>query len=136
MGPAIDSMHSSTFYNVPQLAEDRGNWITYKEWVMTAFCARGLRRYLEGRAVCPAPLAMNAALPPEPVMPGGVVATEAEIEAHEDKIDEYHQMDSLVKQQLFSTIMDRVLLCVQKSRASSAVWMEICKIHEGKSDLV
>jgi hypothetical protein len=139
MGPAIDSMHSastSTFYNVPQLTEDRGNWITYKERVMTTVCARGLRQYLEGCAVCPAPLAMNAALPPEPVMPGGVVATEAGIGAHKDKIDEYHQKDSLVKQQLFSMIMDHVLLHVQKSRASSAVWMEICKIHEGKSDLV
>jgi hypothetical protein len=79
---------------------------------------------------------MNAALPLEPVMPGGVVATEAEIEAHEDKIDEYHQKDSLVKQQLFSTITDRILLRVQKSGASSVVWTEICKIHEGKSDLV
>jgi hypothetical protein len=90
MSPAIDSMHSastSTFYNVPQLAEDGGNWITYKERVMTAVYARGLRQYLEGRAVCPAPLEINAASPPEPVMPGGVVATEAEIEAHEDKID-------------------------------------------------
>jgi hypothetical protein len=84
----MDSMHSastSTFSNVPQLVEDGGNWITYKKQVMTTVCARDLRQYLEGCAVCPAPLAMNAASPPEPVMPGGVVATEAEIEAHEDK---------------------------------------------------
>jgi hypothetical protein len=81
-------------------------------------------------------LAINAASPPEPIILGGVVATEAEIKAHKDKIDEYHQKDSLVKQQLFSTIMDRVLLHVQKSGASSAIWTEICEIHEGKSDLV
>jgi hypothetical protein len=48
----------------------------------------------------------------------------------------YHQKDSLVKQQLFSTITDHILLHVQKSGASSAVWTEICKIHKGKSDLV
>jgi hypothetical protein len=33
---------------------------------------------------------MNAASPPEPVIPGGVVAIEAEIKAHKDKMDEYH----------------------------------------------
>ena len=139
MSPAMDSMHStstSTLYNVPQLAKDGGNWITYKERVTTAVYARGLRRYLEGRAVCPAPLAMSTATVPVPVMPGGSNATEAEIEAHEVKIDEYHQKDSLVKQQLFSTITDRVLLRVQKVGASSAVWAAICKIHEDKSDLV
>jgi len=135
----MDSMHStstSTLYNVPQLAKDGGNWITYKERVTTAVYARGLRRYLEGRAVCPAPLAMSTATVPVPVMPGGSNATEAEIEAHKVKIDEYHQKDSLVKQQLFSTITDCVLLRVQKVGASSAVWAAICKIHEDKSNLV
>jgi hypothetical protein len=53
---------------------------------------------------------MSVELPLVPLMPGGTAATDTEIEAHEDKIDEYHHKDSLVKQQLFSTITDRVLL--------------------------
>jgi hypothetical protein len=101
---------TTTLYNVPQLAENGGNWITYKEHVTIAINARGLRRYIEGCAVCPAPLAMSVASPPVPLMPGGTAATDAEIEAHEDKIDEYHHKDSLVKQQIFSMITDRVLL--------------------------
>jgi hypothetical protein len=41
-----------------------------------------INQILTGCAVCPAPLAIDAASPPESIMPGGVVATEAEIEAH------------------------------------------------------
>jgi hypothetical protein len=102
-------MHSTstlTLYNVPQLTEDGGNWITYKERVTTAVNARGLRHYIEGHTVCPAPLAMSVALLLVPLMPGGTAVTDAEIEAYEDRIDEYHHKDSLVKQQLFSTITD------------------------------
>jgi hypothetical protein len=106
----MHSTSTSTLYNVPQLAEDRGNWITYKEHITTAVNARGLRRYIEGRAVYAAPLAMSMASLPVPLMPGGTAVTDTEIEAHKDKIDEYHHKDSLVKQQLFSMIMDRVLL--------------------------
>jgi len=63
-------------------------------------------------------------------------ATAAEIEAHEDLIDEFYYKDSLAKQQLFSTILDHVLLQVQSLDNSSMIWKEICRIHEGKSDLV
>jgi hypothetical protein len=49
------------------------------------------------------------------------------------KIDEYYQKDSLVKQQIFSTIMDRLLLCMQKLPATLEVWAEICDIHKGNT---
>jgi hypothetical protein len=81
MSPAIDSMHSTsttTLYNVLQLAEDGGNWITYKERITMAVNTRGFRCYIEGHAVCPAPLAMSVASPPVPLMPGGTAATDME----------------------------------------------------------
>src|SRR5258707_2374034 len=133
MSPAMDTSNSSSssLYNIPHLTEDGGNWITYKEWVFTAIGARNLRRYVDGRATLPAPLALDPSSN-LPVMSVGVPATAAEIEAHEDTIDEFYHKDSLVKQQLFSTISDHVLLQVQSLDNSSMIWKEICRIHEGK----
>lgn len=42
----------------------------------------------------------------------------------------------MVKQQVFSTITDRLLLRVQKLESASEVWAEICQIHEDKTELV
>jgi len=43
---------------------------------------------------------------------------------------------TLVKQQIFSTISDQLLLRVQNLGSASKIWDEICKIHEGKTELV
>ncbi|OJA10153.1 hypothetical protein AZE42_12203, partial [Rhizopogon vesiculosus] len=68
--------------------------------------------------------------------PDGSKPTESEVEDLDDKIDEYHQKDSLVKQQIFSTISDQLLLRVQSLGSTSKIWDEVCKIHEGKTELV
>jgi hypothetical protein len=41
-------------------------------------------------------------------------------------MDEYNQKNSLVKQQIFSTITDWLLLRMQKLESASEVWAEIC----------
>ena len=65
-----------------------------------------------------------------------VVCRCTEIEELDKKIDEFFMKDSLVKQHIFSTITDRLLLRVQKLDNASKIWEEIRSIHEGKSDLV
>ena len=141
MGPALtsfDNMLPSTstmMFTIPKLAEDGENWVTYKERMLTAIGARGLMRYIDGRRVIPAAYAIG----PKsklPIKADGSVASEAEIEALEDKIDEFHQRDAYVKQHIFSTITDRLLLRVQKLGSSEKIWAEICTIHEGKTELV
>jgi hypothetical protein len=125
----------STLFNIPQLAEDGTNWITYKERMLTAIGARGLMRYVDGRAVKPVPYKVDAT---KGILmkSDGSQATETEVEELDKKIDEYYQKDSLVKQQIFSTVTDRVLLRIQKQDGASAIWTEVCKIHEGKTELV
>ena len=126
---------SSTLFNVPKLAEDGTNWITYKERTLTAIGARGLMRYADGRAIQPVPFVVDPKTN-QPVKSDGTAATQTEIDDQNDKIDEFYQKDSLVKQQIFSTISDRVLLLVQKLDGAYAIWAEICRIHEGKTELV
>lgn len=94
-----------------------------------------MMRYVDGRARKLAPFIID----PESglaKMEDGTMPTEEEIEALDKKMDEFYQKNSLVKQQIFSTIMDRLLLCMQKLELASRIWAKICNIHEGKTELV
>jgi hypothetical protein len=141
MSPAVATMDStlpsssSSLFNIPQLAEDGTNWITYKERMLTAIGARGLTRYIDGRAVRPALFKADDKTG-KPTKPDGTPASEVEIEERDTKIDEYCQKDAYVKQHIFSTITDRLLLRVQKQDSGASIWKEICSIHEGKTELV
>jgi hypothetical protein len=42
---------SSSLFNIPQLAEDGSNWVTYKHRMTIALGARGLGEYVDGTAV-------------------------------------------------------------------------------------
>lgn len=126
---------NSALFNIPKLAEDGSNWITYKERMLTAVGARGLMRYVDGRAVKPVPFDIDPKTGVA-MKPDGSAPTQTEIDEHDKKIDEHYQKDSLVKQQLFSTITDRLLLRVQKLEGAAAMWEEIHDIHEGKTELV
>jgi len=136
--PTMDTMLPSTrssLFNIPQLAEDGMNWITYKERMLTVIGTRGLMRYVDGRAVRPVPSPIDLKMS-KLMKPDGLAAMDTEIEELDKKIDKFFMKDSLVKQHIFSTITDRLLLCVQKLDNASKIWEEIRSIHEGKSDLV
>src|SRR6266436_6709797 len=92
-------------------------------------------RYVDGRAVKPVPFMLD---PKTKLLVNvkGAMPTEMEIEALDDKLDDYYQKDALVKQHMFSTISDRLLLRVQGLLSASKIWDEICTIHEGKTELV
>jgi hypothetical protein len=42
---------SSSLFNIPQLAEDGSNWVTYKHRMTIALGARRLGEYVDGTAV-------------------------------------------------------------------------------------
>jgi hypothetical protein len=50
---------TSALFNIPKLAKDSSNWITYKERTLTG--ARGLMRYADGHAVRPVPFIIDEA---------------------------------------------------------------------------
>lgn len=61
IGPAVMSFNntttaSSNLYYVPELADDRSNWITYKERIYMVLGACSLMRHLDGTARRPLPL--------------------------------------------------------------------------------
>ncbi|OJA09474.1 hypothetical protein AZE42_07140, partial [Rhizopogon vesiculosus] len=123
MDTMLPSTNSSLF-NVPQLVKDGMNWITYKERILTVIGARGLMRYVDGQATKPIPYALDAKTG-KPVKPNGMPLTATEIKELDDKIDEFYQKDSLVKQQIFGMITDRLLLRIQKLEVSAKIWAEV-----------
>jgi hypothetical protein len=44
---------SSSLFNIPQLAEDGSNWVTYKHHMTIVLGTRGLGEYVNGMAVRP-----------------------------------------------------------------------------------
>jgi hypothetical protein len=44
---------SSSLFNIPQLAEDGSNWVTYKHRMTIALGARGLGEYVDGTVPIP-----------------------------------------------------------------------------------
>ena len=139
MGPGAQSMDtttpSSSFFNVPQLTEDGSNWIIYKGRLLTAVNARGstMRQYIDGTAKEPDPLKADTARIPQSL--NGGTATSDEIKENLKEIQEYHYRNSLVKQQIFSTITDEMYLRVQEFDSTSRIWMELCAIHQDKTKL-
>jgi hypothetical protein len=87
MSPAVATMESmlpsssSSLFNIPQLSKDGTNWITYKERMLTAISARGLMRYVDGRAVKPKPFKMDDKMG-KLVKPDGQPASEDKIESN------------------------------------------------------
>ena len=141
MGPGIQSMDTtnpltgSLFFNVPQLAEDGSNWIVYKGQLLTTVNVRGstMGQYIDGSAMEPAPLKTNTAGVPQ--SPNGGVATPDEIKEDLKEIQEYHYWNTLVKQQIFSTLTDEMYLWVQEFESASKIWKDLCAIHQDKTKL-
>ena len=141
MGPDTQTMNTSTtitgsnFFNVPQLAEDGLNWIIYKGRLLTAVNARGstMGQYLDGSVQEPTLLQTDSN--GVPIGPAGGAATPAEIKENLNEIQEYQYRNSIVKQQIFSTLTDDTFLRVQEFESASKIWMELCAIHEGKTKL-
>lgn len=92
-------------------------------------------RYTDGRAVKPIPFNVDV-ITQVVTKPDGTTALVTEIKELDKKINDFYQKDLLVKQQIFSTITDRLLLRVQRLDHASCMWNEICLIHKGKTQLV
>ena len=89
--------------------------------------------YIDGRAQEPTPLKIDQTR--VPLGPKGEAVIAAEIKEKLDEIQEYNYRDSLVKQQIFSTLTDKTYLRVQEYESASKIWMELCTIHEDRTKL-
>ena len=94
MGPGSSSniMSSSSsvkVINLPRLAEDGSNWVTFKERILNNLTSKGLMRHIRGTARQPVQLTERngAYYRPNELSP----LSDEDLEKHEDFVDSYHQ---------------------------------------------
>jgi hypothetical protein len=120
---------SSFFFNIPQLAEDGSNWVTYKYHMTIALGAHGLGEYVDGMAA--RPILITTA-----TRPNVITATSEEVKENRREVAKYTQKDYLVQQHIFRTVTDRMMLQISHQTTGTAMWKEIRTLHKGKSTLV
>ena len=72
---------------IPKLNDDGSNWQDYSHRLKYALGSRGVIRHIDGTARIPQPYAVEGNIP---VVSPGKPATDDQIEAREQKIDEYN----------------------------------------------
>ncbi|KAJ7861093.1 hypothetical protein B0H14DRAFT_2225140, partial [Mycena olivaceomarginata] len=105
------SSSSLKFTKLPKLKDDGSNWGTYKDLVWNALIAKGLRRHVVGTARAPPELESRDGeffLPPR-LAP----LSEAELEEHENKLDEYLQKQAQVRQVIYETVSESTFMRIK-----------------------
>ncbi|TFY74272.1 hypothetical protein EWM64_g9740, partial [Hericium alpestre] len=134
MGPGPESMslnNSFNLYTVPKLAANGSNWVTYKTRIVTVIGAKGLMRHLRGTAKKSKEPLSSLDKDKKDVDP-----TTEQLDDYEEKWDKWLQQEYTVKQQIFSTITESLLLHVQDLDRAHKVWSTVCNEYEGKTEMV
>jgi hypothetical protein len=112
MGPAdISTSENMTIkvIQLPKLAPDGENWLTYHERVLNAATARGLRRYLVGTVLKPSTIVEKAGkfyLETDDKVP---LMDEA-LDKHETSVDTWEQKEAQVRELIYNTIDNALFL--------------------------
>jgi hypothetical protein len=125
---------SSSLFNIPQLAEDGSNWVTYKHHMTITLGMCGLREYVDGTVPIPPRFVTDSTGVVKDV--NGNMKTADEVKENRKEVNEYTQNDSLIQQHIFSTITDRLMLQLRSQLTGAAMWTEVKKLHKGMSALV
>jgi hypothetical protein len=118
----------------PQLTNNGSNWDIYKLHLVAAIRVEGLTEHLDGRSCKPAKLVYN--LDGSASLPDGTTLTNGdEIECPETELDDYAQRDATVREYIYSTIPNILLLRVMKQPTAASVWNTISQLYEAKNEI-
>src|SRR5262245_53499031 len=126
-----NSQNTGNTVTVPKLKDNASNWVDYEAKVTSALGAKGLKRFVEGKAVRPSHYDVENE---KYVTAPNVLATDDEIEAKDKKIDEYDQRDSAARNILLASVSPR--LC-SKIRALTVpeMWVKIKQDATDRSEM-
>ncbi|KAK6971543.1 hypothetical protein R3P38DRAFT_2586940, partial [Favolaschia claudopus] len=137
MGPEPDSNVSSSSLKItklPKLKDDGSNWGTYKDLAMNAIVAKGLRRHVTGTVRVPPTLEERDG---EFFLPNRLAPlSEDELEAHEDKLDEYLQKQAQVRQIIYETVSEATFMRIKTQPNAQLMIIALTNIFENKGEMV
>ena len=116
--------------NLPRLAEDGSNWVTYKERILNNLTSKGLMRHVRGMARQPVQLTerngsyyrLNELSP----------LSDEDLEKHEDFVDSYDQKEAQVREIIYETVSKSVFLEIKDESSAAGAWSKLVAIHEAK----
>ena len=131
MGPAEVSTTDNTTIKVtqlPKLASDGENWLTYHERVTNAATARGLCRHLVGTAVKPPALVERGSkfyISEITTIP----LSDEEVDKHELTIDNWEQKEAQVRELVYNTVDNATFLQIKGELTTALLWKKLASIH-------
>lgn len=137
-GPGDMSLTQTPSYLAPPVLEDNGsNFVVWRARQLTAFGARkGVMRHVLGQARRPADLVFDSEISDYRFSDGRLASpSDTEIEAFEGKVDDYEQREAIIKQQLFATISNSLVIELSSLKKASEVWNAILARYRGKSEI-
>src|SRR5258705_4830866 len=134
MGPAdISTSENATIKvtQLPKLASDSENWLTYHERVLNAATACGLHRHLVGTTLKPSPIVERAGkfyLTADDKAP----LSEEALEKHETSIDSWEQKEAQVRELIYNTVDNASFLQIKGEKTAANLWKKLTSIHGNK----
>ncbi|KAJ7318789.1 hypothetical protein DFH08DRAFT_714517, partial [Mycena albidolilacea] len=137
MGPESDHSMSSSSLKItklPKLKDDGSNWGTYKDLIMNALIAKGLRRHVVGTARAPPDLTERDG---EFFLPNRLAPlSDTELEEREDKLDEYLQKQAQVRQIIYETVSEATFMRIKSQPTAQRMLAALTSIFENKGEMV
>ncbi|KAJ7193505.1 hypothetical protein GGX14DRAFT_588402, partial [Mycena pura] len=119
---------------LPKLKDDGSNWGTYKDRLLNAIVAKGLRRHAHGTAKAPPDLISRDG---EFFFQGRIAPlSDTELEEHEDKLDEYLQKQAQVRQIIYETVSEATFMRIKSQPNAERMLAQLFGIYENKGEMV
>ncbi|KZV98066.1 hypothetical protein EXIGLDRAFT_607369, partial [Exidia glandulosa HHB12029] len=121
---------------IPRLQPGGANWVVYKDRMLQYLLSQpGYRKHLTGRVKSPvAPVAPAADLEDDE-KPAAQAKYETELDAYEDKLDEYLLKQAAISSVVISSIPEDVHHRFLNILPVSELWSKLCSEFEDKSVL-
>ena len=116
---------------LPKLASDGENWLTYSECVMNAATARGLHRHLVGTVLKLSTLVEKNGkffLDASDTTP----LSNNAIDKHETSVDSWEQKEAQVHKLIYNTVDNATFLQIKGEKTATALWKKLTSIHGNK----
>jgi len=134
MGPVdISTSENATIKvtQLPKLASNGENWLTYHERVLNAAMAHGLHRHLVGTVLKPSPIVKKRGkfyLSADDT----ILLMDEALEKHETSIDSWDQKEAQVHKLIYNTMDSTSFLQIKGEKTAAALWMKLTSIHSNK----
>jgi hypothetical protein len=138
MGPAAEmatpdaSTSAIKLTQLPRLARDGENWLTYQEKVVNAIKARKLCRHLTGTARKPAELIEKDDGFYLASDSDSKALTDKQVDEHEELLDAWEEKEAQLRELVYNTVDNSTFLQIKGQPTAAKMWDKLVSIYGSK----